>query len=209
MIIGLIGLIGSGKSTVGELLKKDHGFTPEAFAKPLKDAVSIIFGWDRKLLEGDTDESRRWRDTVDDYWAKELNKPEFTPRLALQWMGTEAGRQIFGNNLWTSSLINRLDLKKNYVITDVRFENEIYALNKIAGAHIVRVKRGPDPEWMQMAIMYKQNRYLPEIREHIFKQLPHISEWDWCNSHVEMVIKNDYSLDSLKSIVAKVVEFFK
>ena len=54
MIIGICGLIGSGKGTVGDILV-EQGFKKVSFADKLKDGVSTIFGWDRELLEGDTD----------------------------------------------------------------------------------------------------------------------------------------------------------
>ena len=54
MLIGLVGLIGSGKDTVANRLVTNHGFIRDSFAKSLKDAVHNIFGWDRKMLEGDT-----------------------------------------------------------------------------------------------------------------------------------------------------------
>ncbi len=52
MLIGLVGLIGSGKDTVAERLVSHHGFVRDSFAKSLKDAVSNIFSWDREMLEG-------------------------------------------------------------------------------------------------------------------------------------------------------------
>jgi ferredoxin len=61
MIIGICGLIGSGKGTVADVLV-DQGFTKVSFADKLKDGVSTIFGWNRAMLEGDTDESRQWRE---------------------------------------------------------------------------------------------------------------------------------------------------
>ena len=54
MLIGLVGLIGSGKDTVAERLVMNHNFRKDSFARSLKDAVSVIFGWDRQLLEGVT-----------------------------------------------------------------------------------------------------------------------------------------------------------
>ena len=57
MLIGIIGLIGSGKGTVGDMLI-EQGFEHESFASSLKDAASSIFNWDRTLLEGITPASR-------------------------------------------------------------------------------------------------------------------------------------------------------
>lgn len=217
MIVGVVGLIGSGKGTVGDMLKVIYGFQNESFAKPLKDAVAIIFNWPRHLLEGDTEESRKWREQEDTFWTKALGK-KITPRLVLQWMGTEAGRNIFGESLWTSALINRLDPRKDYVITDVRFVNEIKAL-KEAGAHVIRVKRGDDPDWMEFAktiknlerhnLSYAVNarNYLddydaPSLNHNI--EVPHIhrSEWDWVDSDFDFCVFNDGTLDDLAREVA-------
>jgi len=93
MIVGLLGFIGSGKGTAGDILK-DLGFTPLSFAKGVKDVTAEMFGWPRHLLEGDTDASRKWREQPDEFWSKEFKK-EFTPRFALQLMGTEVGRMYF------------------------------------------------------------------------------------------------------------------
>ena len=38
MLIGLVGLIGSGKDTVAERLVSHHGFKRDSFAQSLKDA---------------------------------------------------------------------------------------------------------------------------------------------------------------------------
>ena len=72
MIIGLIGFIGSGKGTAADILVKNHYFNKLSFADAVKDATSAIFGWPRHLLEGDTDESRAWREQKDERWSERV-----------------------------------------------------------------------------------------------------------------------------------------
>ena len=67
-IIGVVGFMNSGKGTVGDILN-EYGYVSESFARPLKDAVSNIFGWPRSLLEGDTGFSRKWREEKDIWWS--------------------------------------------------------------------------------------------------------------------------------------------
>ena len=93
MIIGICGLIGSGKGTVADILV-EQGFTKVSFADKLKDGVATIFGWDRALLEGDTDESREWREQTDEFWTEETGRT-ITPRIVLQEFGTECMREGF------------------------------------------------------------------------------------------------------------------
>ena len=58
MIIGICGLIGSGKGTVADVLVEEHKFEKISFADKLKDSVSILFDWPRDMLEGETPDSR-------------------------------------------------------------------------------------------------------------------------------------------------------
>ena len=52
MLIGVVGLISSGKGTVADRLVEKHGYQKDSFAKSLKDAVASMFNWDRSMLEG-------------------------------------------------------------------------------------------------------------------------------------------------------------
>ena len=205
MIVGLVGFIGAGKGTVADLLVDRHDFEKESFANSVKDAVATIFGWNRALLEGDTPESRAWREQDDKFWSEKLGKP-FSPRLALQLMGTEAGRDVFHPDLWVHTVLRRCENAPyhNYVIADVRFPNEINAIRE-SGGIIVRVKRGDEPEWYNVAL--KTNKKLNYYG--MAQEYPdvHFSEWAWVGSEIDFEISNNGSLDELKEKVDLLVDF--
>jgi len=202
-IVGLVGFIGAGKGTVADLLVDRHDFFKESFANSVKDAVSAVFGWSRALLEGDTPESRAWREQNDEFWSEKLGKP-FSPRLALQLMGTEAGRDVFHPDLWVHTVLRRCENApwNNYVIADVRFPNEIKAIHD-AGGKIIRVKRGPNPDWYDIAerVNLVQIDYNNEA-----KDIPaHYSEWAWIGSPCDIILDNNCTLEQLQSRVDFVV----
>ena len=200
----MVGFIGSGKGTVGDILEQ-KGFIKDSFAKPLKDACSVMFGWPRQMLEGDTEVSRKWREEPDQYWSEKFGRP-FTPREALQKMGTEACRNVFHEDIWVISLLNRAR-GKDVVVTDVRFKNEIKYIQD-NGGFVVRIKRGPEPEWYSLAEDANQG-FSSAIMGMRDKGI-HQSEWDWIGSDFDAVITNDSTLDQLgKSVDDLLLNFRK
>jgi len=205
MIIGICGLIGAGKDTVADYLVNIHQFRRESFAHTLKDAVAAVFGWDRELLEGRTKESRAWREQVDPWWSARLNMPDLTPRWVLQYWGTEVARRSFHNDLWIASLENRLrKTTDDVVISDCRFPNEIQAI-KAAGGAVVRVVRGPEPEWYQIAEYANQGRDM--FKEKLSSYKIHASETAWIGTKFDAEIDNNQDgLDNLYQQVSELVK---
>jgi hypothetical protein len=208
MIIGVCGFIGSGKDTIADYLVNNHGFRRESFANTLKDAVSSVFGWDRELLEGRTKEARAWREQVDPWWAERLSIPNLTPRYILQQWGTEVCRRGFHDDIWIASLENKLrKTKDDVVISDCRFPNEIKSI-KDAGGVVVRVVRGPEPEWYQDAVNANEGRgnmsWLIST-DRLNKLGIHASETAWVGTKFDVVLDNNSSLDSLFTQVEKLV----
>lgn len=204
MIIGISGFQGSGKDTIADYLQNIYGFKRDSFASTLKDAVAAVFGWDRELLEGRTKESRAWREQVDAWWANRLDMPNLTPRLVLQLWGTEVARKAFHDDTWIASLENKLSKAHNdIVITDVRFPNEIQAVRN-AGGIVIRVVRGPEPEWYDLAIETNSGTF-----NHMATAYPevHPSEWAWIGTEFDAVIDNNSDgLDPLFAQVKRLVQ---
>lgn len=181
MLIGLCGKKGSGKSTVAEYLENLHGFVEFKFADALKDIVSIIFGFDRQMLEGLTKEHRQERETLkDEVW-------NITPRKALQYIGTDLFRDKFDEQIWIKILIRKIKESEyeNIVISDVRFKNEFDILLKL-GAKIIGLKR---------ETKFKKDFHTSEI------EIDELLKHKECN-----IIKNNGSFDSLFEKVYQIIK---
>lgn len=208
MIIGTVGFIGSGKGTVGDILAYDFNFRPMSFAGSLKDAASNIFGWERKLLEGDTKESREFREKEDKWWTEKLGF-KLSPRIALQKMGTEGIRNVFHPDIWILSLQQKLKSGENYVITDVRFPNELDFITGQGGKNIW-VRRDALPEWYEHA--FQDNKHMKHSKVpygYMEKNFPdvHYSEWAWIgHQEFDWTIRNDSTMSVLKARVEEMIE---
>ena len=211
MLIGVVGFIGSGKGTAADILVKKHGFTKLSFADTVKDATAAIFGWQRNLLEGDTDESRAWREQKDEWWSAKFGY-DISPRLALQMMGTEAGREVFHPDIWVHSLERKMELYPNVVVADVRFQNEIDFI-KSKGGFVIRVIRGKDPEWYDTARIandLKQDYSTATMAqdEMVDKYKVHHSEWAWIGSIMDYQLVNEGALSMLESDIVHMLKVF-
>lgn len=165
-LIALVGFIGSGKDTAGRHLVETHGYYDIAFADALKDTCAAVFCWDREMLDGKNPQSREWRNQIDPWWAEHLEIPHFTPRWALQHIGTDVMRKFIRDDLWILNVRRRIDTireqhgpETKIVLTDGRFPNELAMIRDLGGS-VVRVKRGVEPSWF--IGLNKYRHYLPK-----------------------------------------------
>jgi hypothetical protein len=207
MILGVTGLIGSGKDTIADYLCTFHGFKRLSFAASLKDAVSSVFGWDRELLEGTTKSSREWREQKDLWWSERLNM-EVTPRWVLQYWGTEVCRVGFHEDIWVASVENKLrNATDNIIITDCRFFNEVKAIKRVGGI-TCRVERGMRPEWYEDAV--NLNKGPSQIgwaiaKDRLVRLNVHASEYSSVGLDYDYHLDNNGSIDNLHKQIESII----
>ena len=130
-VIAIAGVRGSGKHTVGSLLREKHDFAPTSFAKPIKQMAAIAFPQITNThLYGPTSAREEELDTplrgLDPVTGEPMIKLRaeadtnvmehvgwedkdgtvyrrmLTPRLILQTLGTEWGRRLHAN-IWVDA----------------------------------------------------------------------------------------------------------
>jgi hypothetical protein len=153
-IIGMSGFARSGKDEAAKVLVNEFGFTRVAFADKLRDflyAVNpIVSAWNEMIppcgdpLGNDEPfirythlkeviENHGWDGYKETHYGKEI-------RRLLQRLGTEAGRQVLGQNVWVDATLDGLLPDGKYIVTDARFFNEFDAIRD-RGGEIWRVER--------------------------------------------------------------------
>ena len=165
MIIGIAGKKRSGKDTAADMLVTHHDFIKESFAAPIRKFVGELCGLTPAQLEKHKED-----------YIPLLNS---SPRKMMQTLGTEWGRDMISQTIWTDSLIMRIKQKSapDTVICDVRFENEATAIRAMGGVilHIARDHVQPVDEHASEAGVYAHadDYYIPNNRtfSDLYKEL--------------------------------------
>lgn len=165
----------------GQPLKFLHGshiphipnqFQNKKFADKLKDITCLLLGCTREQLE---DRNYKEKELREEWWYykgetglfpyntpyeanKKLPLVKLTPRLLLQLLGTQCGREIIHPNLWVNSLFadyygraaenDEFATYPNWIISDMRFPNELESIKGRNGITI-RVERYKQIENLQ------------------------------------------------------------
>lgn len=129
MIIGIVGVAGSGKTIVARHLVEEAGYHRLSFAAPLKRMLRAGFGLSDDQIDGHL---------------KMANDPHLngrSPRYLMQTLGTEWGRRLVGSDVWASLWArDAAAISGPIVADDVRFANEADVI-RAAGGVIWRVHR--------------------------------------------------------------------
>lgn len=139
-VVGIVGTVGVGKSTVAQLLKSRYGFVVFNFADELKLTINKWFGIPLDVVYGASE------------------RKDARVRTMMQLLGTEYGRE-FDPDVWVRLFMRRLHV---YVTTgidplglvpaittqmhppriavgDVRFPNEAEVISTLPGGHVIRI----------------------------------------------------------------------
>lgn len=143
VLVGIMGIKGSGKSTGADFLVKNYGFVEKSFAECLKKACKELFLLTDDQVFGTQDQ----KETPDPRWFN------CTPRKMLQYVGTDLLRNNLdkimpglGVNIFTHHFklwYNReLSINPNcrVVVSDVRFQNEIDFIQSLGGI-VIKINR--------------------------------------------------------------------
>lgn len=194
MLIGLTGVMGSGKDTAGQfIIDYIHSLRMrarrDAFADRLKVSAAKAIGFeladDAECISLMNEIKVNGEITVRIPRDEQYTAPyehTISGRSFLQYYGTEAHRDVFGYDFWVDAVLSGYDIREVLVVTDVRFDNEAQAVRDKGGV-IWEVKR-------------------PGIRT----AHAHPSEQGVDPDLVDLTIVNDGTLDDLKSNVLTLVE---
>ncbi len=137
IVIGISGRIGSGKSTLASLLinkLRIQGIQAEekAFAGKLKEITSILSGL--PLSDMYSQEGKN----------KLVTSFGMTVGQMQQKIGTEVFRDTFDTDTWIKALFNGYDKTKDvWIITDMRFSNELQAIIDSGPHSLIRLNGDP------------------------------------------------------------------
>ena len=143
---------------------------------------------------------------------------KLTPRKLLQLMGTECGRNILHPNIWVNAVMAKYKAKgalvktggkvewkeyPNWIITDMRFPNELKAV-KDRGGISIRVNRPKKIESTGYIIMDMASE--DRTKDTVVKYTEHESETALDNAKFQYTIANIGTLKELVEMVRQILK---
>lgn len=192
MLIGLIGGMNVGKDLTHELIRdvlNDQIFEHKKFATKIKKMLATLIDCTVEDLEnrefkntpiswlscykfdavGETKCFISKKEALNYLKINSLPESLFeikhfnpTPRYLMQSLGTTWGRDIINPNVWVLSLLKNYNSKKNWIVSDVRFGNEMSAIEQLNGV-LIQITR---PYKKRFPKEYKKyERYITEHKD--------------------------------------------
>lgn len=200
-IITLSGREGAGKSTISTYLDKQYGFKTYAFADRVRDVVSAFYGFDRKKMNGITEEDREYRINVRD--------PAFNHngRKGMQEVA-DAFKNKYGRDVWARIVIGNIvkqinegTLQNDIIISDLRYVDEYNALH----AYVDEFNKNSLNKKinLQHIVVYNDEKHLTPTDEERNDPLIHDSVYSWAdflNKTNATLIYNERTNDKIKRV---------
>lgn len=135
-VILVSGYKDSGKDFVSDMLSTILQCETVAFAEPMKDILSVMFG----VSKDDLNKYKKDEEAVlaiGDWGYKKIT--DF--RTVIQKFGSEAMKPVFGNDVWINLLLQKIDPEaiEYIIVSDWRFINEYEGVNDMYDVVTVRV----------------------------------------------------------------------
>lgn len=186
IVIGLHGYAQCGKDTACKILQEqleNRRVVRDAFADRLKVSAMRALGdtgTDEELVEL----ANRFKDSGSIYFGEDddLSDYRISGREYLQFYGTEAHRDVFGQDFWLDAVLPMNELRRDadvLVVTDVRFPNEAQRV-KDYGGYLWHIRResvipesahaseaGLSPDWFDVVI--DNDKGIPELRHAVME----------------------------------------
>lgn len=167
MIVGICGKAGSGKDLAGEMLI-NMSLAPAqrlSMASPMKEICEKYFFFPHEYLYGSSDMRSR-------------PHPKYgcTARDVLQRLGAEFGRDLVHKNIWVDHLLRSVNQETlagfhNFVVTDIRFENEIAAI-RASGGKVVKLVRNSQEKSGFLGFIFSSQRWRSHKSEDLATKTP-------------------------------------
>ena len=178
-LIGLLGHQGVGKNYIAENILNE--------ILPKKNTIIMAFA-DHFKVECITKRNVPYE--------KVFEKKDKISRKLLQIVGTEEGRNVYGNDIWINTLETWLNIYKSrgvkrFIISDVRFQNEVDWIKKMGG-HVIKVNAS-DRHENKVCQESDNNIYAKnEISNHISElEIDTINNFDFeVDNSIESDVKN-------------------
>lgn len=138
VIIGLIGKIGSGKSTASKIFS-EFGFVEYAFATPIKNIAKIL-GFTHSQVFGTQEQKLE----LNDYW--EISGRQFMQLFGTELCQTELPKHIPEmSNIWCRlfEIYIKENPNVNIIVSDVRFLKEANIIKNNNGILIRIIRDSP------------------------------------------------------------------
>jgi hypothetical protein len=134
--IGISGWARAGKDTIADHMVEQHGYLKMSLASPMKDA---LYALDPRITVNEV-QSTSLRIGIDIYGWEGIKERSPHIRGLLQRLGTEVGREQWGEDFWVDMALDRIPDGAKVVFADVRFPNEANAIKELGG-EVWRVER--------------------------------------------------------------------